>query len=259
MKFYPLFEGSFSVGVSKKFIPFTAGVDDPKSRPGSIFIHVQPFLVESGNDLILLDTGLGQIDTQGNPMIWNHILNLGYAPSDITKVILSHLHTDHSLGLVHRNGLGSMHLNFPNADHFVQKGELEMALDVSNNSYPHEILLYFSHQANVHLIEGDSTIHKGIKVELTGGHCPYHQVILIQDEISSETLFFGGDVLPEGGQLIRNYVAKYDFDGRRSMELRKYYGELAAKENWTCLYYHDNSAKPYSKVELAENKGFRLF
>ena len=34
-------------------------------------------------------------------------------------------------------------------------------------------------------------------------------------------------------------IAKYDFDGRKSMELREHYGRKAAEESWKCLMYHD--------------------
>ena len=57
---YSLYEGSYSVDKSKKFIPFDPKKDDPKDRPGSLFIHVHPFLVETKGGLVLLDTGLGR-------------------------------------------------------------------------------------------------------------------------------------------------------------------------------------------------------
>jgi glyoxylase-like metal-dependent hydrolase (beta-lactamase superfamily II) len=149
-----------------------------------------------------------------------------------------------------------MQVNFPEAMHYIQREELDYALDPSNSSYPHEILKYFQANAKIEKIQGDGDLNYGIEFELSGGHSPYHQVILIRDR--TETLFFGGDVLPEGIQLVRNYIAKYDFDGRKSMELRKKYGRLAAEENWTCLYYHDQNKRPYSKVNQGPEGGFSL-
>ena len=255
LNFYPLIEGSFSVDSTKRFIPFREGIDDPKSRPGSLFIHVQPFLVETDSDLILLDTGLGQLDPDQRPQIYHQIESHGFKPEEITMVILSHLHSDHSLGLVQGKG-EEMRLNFPGAVHFVQKGEMEEGLNPDNGSYPHALIQFFQKNAELVIIDQKAKIAPGIEVELSGGHCAYHQVVLLQDRY--ETLFFGGDVLPEGIQLVRNYIAKYDFDGRKSMELRKYYGELAAKEGWTCLYYHDNNPSPYSTIQLGPEGGFSL-
>jgi hypothetical protein len=51
-------------------------------------------------------------------------------------------------------------------------------------------------------------------------------------------MFFGGDELPEPEQLLRKFIAKYDYDGRKAMQLREEYGKIAAAEGWTCLFYH---------------------
>ncbi|MOA29905.1 hypothetical protein D3C78_1509500 [compost metagenome] len=64
-------------------------------------------------------------------------------------------------------------------------------------------------------------------------------------------MFFGGDILPEPEQLIRKFIAKYDFDGRKAMELREYYGKLAAEQDWTCLFYHAKS-KAVGKVKYVD-------
>lgn len=256
MNIFPLIEGSFSVDSGKRFIPFSPGTDDPKSRPGSLFIHVQPFLVETKHDLILLDAGLGQMGIDAKPQILSNILKNGFMPSEITKVILSHLHSDHSLGLVNDRGEGRQELNFPEAEFFIQKGELEEALKPQNSSYPQSVLEFFASRSKLNYVDGNLDLGNGIHLELTGGHCPFHQVVHISE--GSEKIFFGGDVLPEGMQLVRNYIAKYDFDGRKSMELRKKFGNSAAHENWTCLYYHDNNPLPYSKVNLGPEGSFLL-
>ena len=57
MKATALHEGSYSVDVSKKFLPFDPAVHHSKDRPASLFIYVQPFIVQTKNDLIVIDTG----------------------------------------------------------------------------------------------------------------------------------------------------------------------------------------------------------
>ncbi|MEY3678946.1 MAG: hypothetical protein RI924_1087, partial [Bacteroidota bacterium] len=59
LKLFPLYEGSYSVDISKKFIPFDPDIHQAKDRPASLFVHVRPFLVQTSSDLVLLDTGLG--------------------------------------------------------------------------------------------------------------------------------------------------------------------------------------------------------
>ncbi|WP_449436074.1 hypothetical protein [Pedobacter steynii] len=47
--------------------------------------------------------------------------------------------------------------------------------------------------------------------------------------------------MPEPEELLRKFIAKYDFDGRKAMELREEFGKKAAEENWNCLFYHAKS------------------
>ncbi|WP_349290802.1 MBL fold metallo-hydrolase [Anseongella ginsenosidimutans] len=96
MKAFPLYEGTYSVDQSKKFIPFDPALHSHSDRPGSLFINVQPFLVDTGKDLLLLDAGLGFTNPQGELILHRNIRDLGYQPGDVNKVLMSHLHFDHS-------------------------------------------------------------------------------------------------------------------------------------------------------------------
>ncbi len=71
-------------------------------------------------------------------------------------------------------------------------------------------------------------------------------------EEDGEEFFFGGDELPEPEQLIRRFIAKYDYDGRKAMELREVYGRQAAGEDRTCLFYHAKRM-PLGKVQLRDD------
>jgi len=255
LKAFPLYEGSYSVDASKKFIPFDPATDVASSRKGSLFVHIYPFLIETGSELILLDTGLGICSESGEPWIYQNIRSLGYEPADVSKVILSHLHKDHSLGLV-RTESGRFVLNFPLADHYIQAGELLAAIRDELSGYPRAEIAFVQRQSRLVLLEGQGPIGSGVRYEVSGGHVPYHQVIYIED--GSDCYFFGGDELPEGSALIHNYVAKYDFDGRRSRDLRIRYGMCAAEEGWTCLFYHDNESRPVSGVGVNADGSFRI-
>jgi len=39
--------------------------------------------------------------------------------------------------------------------------------------------------------------------------------------------------------MLTRFVAKYDHDGKRAMELRQRWWELGKQEKWTFLFYHD--------------------
>lgn len=253
VKITALYEGSYSVAADKKFIPFDPTIHNPKDRPGSIFVHVSPFLVEMDRELILLDTGLGYSDEDGKPWLYTQIEKAGYRPKDITKVLMSHLHFDHAGGMLYKQG-DKWVPGFPDAEYYVQRGELETALTRSSKSYNQEALEQMRRYGNLNLLDGNGSIAPGIRYELTGAHCEFHQVFILEE--NGEIVFFGGDVLPEPIQLVRNFIAKYDLDGRKAMELRKQYGQLAVEQDWTCLFYHAD-AKSIGKVALVEG-GFTV-
>ncbi len=238
MKIFTLGEGSYSVDATKKFIPFNPETDNFRERPASLFIHVNPFLIQTDTDLIVLDTGLGYKNTQDELILHQNIRNHGFDPADVTMVLMSHLHYDHSGGLVvERNG--KLQPSFPKALHVIQKNEWNFGLSGKSSSYHKEIFEALTGNVNISFTEGIGTVKPGISYELSGGHCPFHQVFRIEE--NGQKCFFGGDELPEPEQLIRKFIAKYDYDGRKAMQLREEYGKMAADEGRTCLFYHAKS------------------
>jgi len=235
LQVFTLYEGSYSVDATKKFIPFNPKVDHVKDRPASLFIHVQPFLVKMNDLLLLLDTGLGFSNKEGQLVLHENIIKAGFNPDDIDYVLMSHLHYDHSGGMVHQLD-GKMELSFPHATYVIQREEWEYAFSGKSSSYHTEIFEFLQRNAELKFVEGSGDFIDGISYELTGAHCPYHQTFLLDD--GTDKVFFGGDVLPEPEELLRKFIAKYDFDGRKAMELRDAYGQKAAAENWNCLFYH---------------------
>ncbi len=253
MKAAALYEGSYSVDISKKFVPFDPSIHSAKDRPASLFIYVQPFIVKTNNDLIVLDTGLGYKNSQGNLILHENIKKEGFSPDDVTLVLMSHLHFDHAGGMVIEKD-GNLELSFPNAEYVIQRGEWESAYSKPSKSYKTEIFDVLQRSNSVRFVEGSGQLNSEISYELTGGHCEYHQVFLIRE--NDEVIFFGGDILPEPEQLLRKFVAKYDFDGRKALELRLDYGKRAAEGNWDCLFYHAKS-QAIAKVAL-ENDAFKI-
>lgn len=238
MQIYPLFEGSYSVAADKKFIPFDPLKDSPKDRPASLFIHIQPFLVQLKDNLVLFDTGLGYNDAAGNLILHENIKKAGFNPDDVDLVLMSHLHFDHSGGMIHKKD-GEIGLSFPHATYVIQQGEWESAFTSPSSSYKTDIFEFLQRNAQLRFVEGSGQLTDEIGYELTGAHTPFHQVFLLDDGV--DKVFFGGDVLPEPEELLRKFIAKYDFDGRKAMQLREEFGIKAAAENWNCLFYHAKS------------------
>lgn len=103
MQIIPLSEGVFTVDKTKSFVPFNEDKDNLQERTsGSLLVEIQPFVVITSKDILLLDTGLGFTDKEGRMQIHNNLSKAGVNSSDITKVLLSHLHKDHAGGVSER-------------------------------------------------------------------------------------------------------------------------------------------------------------
>lgn len=238
MQIIPLSEGAFTVDKSKLFVPFNINEDDLQQRAkGSLLVEVQPFAIVTAEDILILDTGIGLL-TNGVMQIHQNLLDAGIDPAKITKVLMSHLHKDHSGGMSKINSATNLRgPSFPNATYYIQEKELAFAFEKGFPSYITEELEWLKKFDNIKLLTGDGVIDGYIKYELTGAHCPYHQVFWIVD--AGETIFFGGDVAPQLQQMKNRFVAKYDYDGKKCMELRQEWWKQGEKENWSFLFYHD--------------------
>ncbi|HYM94368.1 MAG TPA: MBL fold metallo-hydrolase, partial [Chitinophagaceae bacterium] len=179
---------------------------------------------------------LGFSDKDGRMQIHQNLLNAGIDPSEITKVLLSHLHIDHA-GAVSEN-TDHAKLSFPNATYYLQERELGFSFEKGFPSYNTDDLVALKASPQTALLKNDSVIIDGyIHYEITSAHSRYHQVFRITDD--DQVVFFGGDDAPQLQQMKHRFAAKYDFNGKKAMELRKRWREKGEKEQWTFLFYHD--------------------
>ena len=256
MQIIPLSEGAFTIDKTKRFVPFDIGKDDLQQRPaGSLLVEVQPFAVVTTEDVLVIDTGLG-FANDGVLQIHQNLRNAGIDPANVTKVLMSHLHKDHAGGIagdcvegnrgearneastkVAGEALAPQQLSFPNATYYVQRRELEYAFEKGPSSYIPEELECLRTSSQVVLLDGDGVLDGYIRYTITGAHCPWHQAFWIVD--GGETVFFGGDVAPQLQQMKSRFIAKYDYDGKKAMELRQQWWEQGRREGWTFLFYHD--------------------
>ncbi len=242
MKIIPLSEGSFTVDKTKLFVPFDEEKNVLNERPvGSLLVEIQPFLIITSKDILLLDAGLGFNNNKGQLHIHENIKASGYEPRQITKVLMSHLHKDHAGGIGNPHTVaieGGDVLNFPNARYYVQRRELDFALQKGFPSFmPDEIepLLHSSQVDFLH--EDEGVIDDYIFFQHTGAHSQHHQVFWIKEQ--GEIIFFGGDDAPQLQQMKIKYKTKYDFDPGKAMNLRNQWWEQGNKEGWKFLFYHD--------------------
>ncbi len=235
MKVIPLSEGSFTVDQTKKFVPFQIDKDDLQQRTkGSLLVEIQPFAIITSKDILVLDTGLGFADENNQLQIHKNLSLNGINPSDVTKVLLSHLHKDHSGGIAFPD---KKTLSFENATYYINRQEWDFAFQKGFPSYVTEDFECLDVNSQLQFIDGNGVIDDYIHYELTGAHSPYHQVFMI-DELG-EKIFFGGDVAPQLQQMKNRFKAKYDYDGTKAMELRIKWWQEGEKEKWMFLFYHD--------------------
>lgn len=241
MKIIPLNEGIYAVDKKKNFVPITIGT----KVPGSLRMAVCPFLIVSKDEIILLDVGLG-FKKDGAPMIKAMLQQHGYKPEQVSKVLMSHLHKDHSDGLGYFED-GNFVQNFPDAKIYIQEKELEYALSEKDNpSFTQEVLEQLHELPNIEWMnEEKGAITEHIRFERTGGHSPFHQAFWITE--GEETAFYGADNLPQKGYLKFHLAYKTDDDGKKAMALREIWEKEAKENHWTVLFYHDidNNAEKF--------------
>ncbi|CAA9197099.1 hypothetical protein FLA105534_01474 [Flavobacterium bizetiae] len=148
MKIIPLQEGNYVVNSEKEFkliseFPLDSGLK----------MAIQPFLVITQNDYILIDLGLG-FHKNGKPLIHHLLETHNIAPEQITKVLISHFHKDHIEGIGYFEG-DTFIQNFPDATLYMQKRELDFALAQQHPSYDLKILNQIKTFSNVKMLEYD--------------------------------------------------------------------------------------------------------
>jgi glyoxylase-like metal-dependent hydrolase (beta-lactamase superfamily II) len=243
MKIIPLSEGTFTIDKTKIFVAFESDKHDLQDRPiGSLLVEVQPFVIITSKDILLIDTGLG-FTKNGELQIHANLKENGIQPEQITKVLMSHLHKDHAGGISKRDQLGNYHLAFTNATYYVQQKEFEFAIETGFPSFTSEEISVLQNHPQVIWLNGDGLIDDYIQHQITSAHSPFHQVFWIKEE--NEILFFGGDDAPQLQQMKNKFIAKYDYNGKKCMELRQQWWQQGQTAGWTFLFYHDIKT-PYS-------------
>lgn len=248
MKIIPLSEGSFTIDKTKLFVPFNEETDILNERPpGSLLVEVQPFLVVTSKDVLVLDAGLGFRTPGGELQLHQNLKAAGFHPNQVTKVLMTHLHKDHAGGIA----FGESHqwLSFPNATYYLQKRELDFALQKGLPSFIPEELDALKDSPQVQLLREDEGVIDGyIHYQHTGAHAPHHQVFWIKE--GEAIIFFGGDDAPQLQQMKVRYKTKYDFNPDKALQLRQQWWEKGNKEGWTFLFYHDLKT-PFYRAQQA--------
>ncbi|MFN3950953.1 MAG: MBL fold metallo-hydrolase [Thermaurantimonas sp.] len=227
-------------------------------------------LVEDGDKLILIDTGIGDKQDSkffsyyylhGDDTLLKSILKAGFSPDDITDVVLTHLHFDHCGGAVRRtkNGDG-FEPTFRNAVYWVHERQLQWALHpnprekasfLKENIQP---LIDSGRLSTLTLPAGRSSTLLGIDMYVVNGHTEAQLLPIIPTQHGS--LFYMADLLPSSQHIPLPWVMAYDVRPLITMQEKEEVLRLVYDEQMILFFEHD----AYTETALIEKteKGYRV-
>jgi glyoxylase-like metal-dependent hydrolase (beta-lactamase superfamily II) len=212
-------------------------------------VGVDPILVRGNNAVVLLDTGLGQsLDSKlRDPSISNIVTNLevfDISPYEVTHVILTHLHHDHTGGLAYADNESRIKSTLPNAKIYVQRSEWEFALksvteNLKSADAPYQLDNLFRLVSDGQFEFVDQEVFEvipGIEMIRTGGHTPGHSVVRIKD--GNDAAYYFGDLIPNEDFLNFNMVPDADYQITESRQIKMLLMKQAFLDNAEILFYH---------------------
>ena len=243
----------------------------PADERNRIPLGMRCLLIEHPDALVLVDTGVGDkenekfaaiygvenapVGTAGPTQLESALAQAGFAPSDVTVVIDTHLHFDHAGGNTRRAEDGSPVLSFPNATYVVRRGEWDWAHRTNERT----AASYFAHNydplretGRLELIDEDREVLPGISLRHTPGHTPHHQGVLV--ESAGERLFYLADLAPTAAHVPLPWIMGYDVEPLVTLETKRRVWAEAAAEGWTVMFEHD-AVHAFGRI-VADGRGY---
>ncbi|MBS1730883.1 MAG: MBL fold metallo-hydrolase [Bacteroidetes bacterium] len=223
-------------------------------------------LIEDGNDLILIDNGIGNKQSEkffshyylhGDDTLEKSLAKYGFHKSDITHVFLTHLHFDHCGGSIERKG-DELVPAFQNARYFSNEAHWNWAIqpnDREKASFLKENILPIQDNGQLEflpLTEGFE-FTKNFKVRFVNGHT--EAMMLPQISYKGHTLIYMADLLPSVAHIPLPYVMAYDMFPLKTLMEKKSFLQEAVEKKYILFFEHDPSIECCT-VEMTE-KGIR--
>jgi len=207
-------------------------------------------LVIDGNRKILIDNGIG--DKQNEDFLRHYYLNgddtlekslakFGYTPDDITDMILTHLHFDHCGGSIKYSAdKTNFELAFKNATYWTSKQQYEWAINPNRRegaSFLKENILPIEQSGHLKLVEKDTEIFPGIKLELFHGHTEGQIIPVIKT--NGKTIAFMADLLPSTAHIPMPWVMAYDTKPLFTFKDKERFYKEAIEGDYILFFEHD--------------------
>ena len=275
MKLHPIEAGNFKLDGGAMFgvVPKTLwNKTNPADENNLIDIAARCLLIEDGNRLTLIDTGMGNKQSDkffGYYSLWgNHSLekslkNAGFHPDEVTDVFMTHLHFDHCGGSVNWNkDKTGYEVAFKNAKFWTNENHWKWATQPNARekaSFLHENLIPMQESGQLHFINRpDSDFgfsnELGFDIFYADGHTEKQMIPHIN--YKGKTIVFCGDLLATAGHIPIPYVMGYDTRPLLTLDEKTKFMNVAADNNYFLFLEHD-AHNEIITVERTE-KGVRL-
>ncbi|HNQ26473.1 MAG TPA: MBL fold metallo-hydrolase [Aquaticitalea sp.] len=259
MQLYPIEAGNFKLDGGAMFgvVPKTLwSRTNPADANNMIDIAARCLLIEDGNRLILIDTGMGDKQSEkffGYYHLWGDhsmdrsLKNYGFCRDDITDVFMTHLHFDHCGGSIRWNkDRSGYEPAFKNASFWSNQDHWEWATKPNNRekaSFLKENIIPMQESGQLRFTElpnDGKTIKStelGFDVFFADGHTDKQMIPLIS--YKDKTIAFMADLLPTAGHLPLPYVMGYDTRPLITLEEKQQFLDMAADGNFFLFLEHD--------------------
>ncbi len=258
MQIYPIETGNFKLDGGAMFGVVPKAIwqrTNPADNNNLIDMGLRCMLIEDGNQLILIDNGTGDKQSDkffgyyfpfGDATLDSSLAKYGFHREDITDVFLTHLHFDHCGGSIqwNKNKTG-YEPAFENAKYWSNKNHWKWATEpnprekasfLKENINPIEN----SGQLNYIAIPENKYLQKsalGFDILFADGHTEKQMIPHINYQ--DKTLVFMADLLPTVGHIPLPYVMSYDARPLVTMDEKAKFLNQAADNNYYLFLEHD--------------------
>ena len=240
-------DGGAMMGSVPKVLWEKTNIPDDKNR---IELALRCLLLDDGEKVVLVETGLGtKVNRkfkemfnirQPNNALNQSLQNCGYKPEDVTDVILTHLHFDHSGGATKFDSNRTIVPSFSNATYHVSERNWEIGINPNPRdraSYLDENYLSIQESGQLSLVGQNSQIINGISAISVDGHTFGQQLVKVEGH--KDVLVFCSDLIPLKSHLKLPWIMGYDLNAYLTLKEKTQFLSDAAKNGWWLYFYHD--------------------
>lgn len=224
-------------------------------------------LIENGNQLILVDTGLGNkqdqkffgfYDLHGDADLISSIRSKGYDKTDITDVVLTHMHFDHVGGAIQYNSSKTrLEPTFANATYWSNEKHWHWAVNPNPRekaSFLKENILPIQESGQLKFIEEGHSPFENVRFIHVDGHT--EQMMLPVVDYKGKELIYVADLIPSSFHLPLPWVMSYDVRPLLTMQEKERVLDDAVQKDQILIFEHD----PFHEAATVEQteKGIRL-